>query len=50
MIFLIDNNLYKRLDMIKFENNNELKSAMKSLILSMVRVSEYIDGGLVYNE
>ncbi|NLY46930.1 MAG: hypothetical protein GX053_13225, partial [Tissierella sp.] len=36
--------------MIKFKKNNELDTAMKNLILSMVQVSEYIDGVLEYNE
>ena len=36
--------------MIKFERNNELDTTMKNLILSMVKVSEYIDGVLEYNE
>lgn len=50
MLFLINYNDKKREEMIQFEKNNELKLAMKNLILSMVKVSEYIDEVLPYNE
>lgn len=36
--------------MIKFKKNSELDLAMKNLILSMVKMNEYLESVLNYNE